>query len=370
MPISDIVYLNHAGTSWPKPDDVQAAVQTAASASPADWPALIERAAATVAEFFHVDASRLLFTPGCTSAIRTAVMDLPWATGDCVVTSHFEHHALQRCLTALETQGVTVVTLPPDERELIDLQALESILEQQRVRLLALSAACNVTGQLLPVEQAISLARRYDTLTLVDGAQTAGWRHLQLRELDVDLFTFAGHKGLQAPWGIGGLYVSERTRMACPQAVCSIAATQDSARLPGYCDVGSLNVTALCGLAAGCRWLSATRQRDRLQQAQDLAGQLSDALRSHAGLTLHHDTSPDRKMPTVAVSVAGQSSTGLAEHLRERAVIVSGGYQCAPRTHEALGTEDHGVLRFSFGPQSTVADVERAAQAFADVLGS
>ena len=86
-----------------------------------------------------------------------------------------------------------------------------------------------------------------------DGAQIAGWFDLDLEQLGVDFFTFAGHKGLQAPWGIGGLYVAENTSMKCPNASCEFDPSKRSefGTQPGYCDAGSVDLIALAGLAAG-----------------------------------------------------------------------------------------------------------------------
>ena len=62
-----------------------------------------------------------------------------------------------------------------------------------------------------------------------------------------DLFTFAGHKGPQGPWGIGGLAVAPHVIMNSPAATCERPLAGDAppcAPLPGYCDAGS--VTLLC----------------------------------------------------------------------------------------------------------------------------
>ena len=103
--------------------------------------------------------------------------------------------------------------------------------------LLAMTAASNVTGELLPIASLVELARRHGAAALIDAAQIAGWIDLDLPRLGADFVAFAGHKGPQAPWGIGGLYVSPR--LAWPA--------------PGYCDVGSVDRCALAGLAAFLR---------------------------------------------------------------------------------------------------------------------
>jgi len=361
----DTIYLNHAGTSWPKPESVLQAVTSASRQDPTGWPDLFQVSHKAIADFFHVDRSRLLLTPSCTAALNIAVMDHAWQAGDRVLTSHYEHHALHRNLVKLADQGVDVTTLPSSQQETIDLAALELELKAGDVRLLALTAACNVTGRLLPIAEAIDMAHQFGALVLIDGAQVAGWWDLDVTELGADLFTFAGHKGPQAPWGVGGLFVSPNVAMNCPFAACERSeshTSQSCSPMPGYCDAGSVNVTALSGLAAACDWLREPEQAGRLQHARNLAGEFTEQVRELPGVVVHDDVAADRKLPTVALTIDGVSSSDLAAELREHRLIVSGGYQCAPRAHDALGTHESGVVRFSFGPGNQPEETTRAVE--------
>jgi cysteine desulfurase/selenocysteine lyase len=365
MDSQETIYLNHAGTSWPKPHSVLTAAASVLQSDPTSWPDLFQSAHHTVAEFFHVDPKRLLLTPSCTAALNLAITDHVWNTGDRVVTSNFEHHALYRALVKLNEHGVDVTTLPQGKNDLIQLDALETELKSGGVRLVALTAACNVTGHLLPISDAIVLAHAFDATVLVDGAQIAGWWDLAVPELGADLFTFAGHKGPQAPWGIGGLFVSPNVSMNCPEATCERPEPQAASPcsvMPGYCDAGSINLAALAGLAAGCRWLNEPQQIGRLQHARNLAEEFTGAVRNIPGVVVHHDVSVEKKVPTVAITVEHASCTETAARLRARGLITSGGFQCAPQAHRALGTDRTGVIRFSFGPTNDVSDVARAAE--------
>jgi len=358
-------YLNHAGTSWPKPPEVVAAAGVVYQSSPQQWPELFAEASAAVARFFHVDASRLLITPSCTAALQLAMLDHPWQAGDRLITSHFEHHALQRCAVKLKERGVEVSTLRYNGHSLIQLEDLEQQLKKGGVRLVALTAACNVTGQMIPLTEAIELAHRFDALILIDGAQIAGWWDLSLPELGADLFTFAGHKAPQAPWGAGGLYVRPNVAMQCPAAVCSLTelTQKPQAPMPGYCDAGSVNLAALLGLAAGCDWLAQPDQQQRLETARGLVAAFTQAAKELPQVTVYHDTATENKMPAVALSIDGLTAWEAGEQLRSHAVVVSAGFQCAPQAHQALGTAEDGVIRFSFGVSNTQDDLNKAVAA-------
>lgn len=355
---SHLIYLNHAGTSWPKPKPVLQTAEQTQLLGPDQWPQLFEDCTATVAKFFGTGPDRWLFTPGCTSALNLAMRELPWRPGDRIVTSHFEHHALHRNAVALKQLAVTFDTVPFGSNELIVLEDLERQLSRSPVRLVAMTGACNVTGLMLPIREVVEIAHRHGALVLIDGAQIAGWCDLDLPALGVDLFTFAGHKGLQSPMGVGGLYLSAEIPMECPTSTCEVSSRPQRGAIPGYCDAGSANLPALSGLAAGCGWLNKPSQQSRLQSARQVAARFSDVIREDKRVTIYHDSSFDRRMPTVAFTMKGTSTTELGRTLRDQGIIVSAGFQCASQAHGALRTVEEGVLRVSFGPQSDGLDVE------------
>ncbi len=367
-----MIYLNHAGTSWPKPEPVQRAVAHALAEAPETWAARLEARHLEVCRAFGVrDPARLLLTPGATSALSVAVSDHAWEAGDRIVVSGFEHHALYRPVVQLGARGVGVVVLPRAADAPVDLEQLEAELRRGPVRLVAMTAACNVTGERLPIESVVSLARRYGALSLIDGAQVAGWLPIDLAVLGADLWTFTGHKGPQAPWGIGGLFVAPGVVLQSPEARCEIpreGTASECSPMPGYCDVGSVDRSALAGLVAGLRWLEAPERRDRLARAQAQVSVLRDALGDRADVTFHGAAEGANAMPSLALTASGHSSADLVRGLAERGIIASGGIQCAPLAHETLGTAPDGVLRLSFGPMNGDTDAEAAAHALHEIL--
>ena len=254
------VYLNHAGTSWPKPRVVSEAVQAAMATPPAEWPRRFDEAHQSIAEFFGVPrCDQILLTPGCTSALAIGIGDALIASGKRVLTSRWEHHSLHRPLLKLVSSGVRVEYIPTKLDATqghvvpIDLDWLEDTLSKQDVGLIAITAACNVTGELLPYEEVIRIGHQHGAMVIIDAAQIVGWMKLDLTRLGADMVAFGGHKGLQAPWGIGGLYLSDRVAMECVSATCGLPDTDvnDTSKLPrpGYCDVGVGRSIRTCGLA-------------------------------------------------------------------------------------------------------------------------
>ncbi|NQZ75897.1 MAG: aminotransferase class V-fold PLP-dependent enzyme, partial [Ekhidna sp.] len=231
---------------------------------------------------------------------------------------------------------------------------------QKGVKMVAITMASNVTGEILPYEEVLILSRKYGAMCLLDGAQTAGVIPISIKDLDPDFFVFAGHKGPLGPQGIGGLYISERVSMICPSAACEVVPGEKKANtFPSYCDVGSAPMITIAGLSAGIKWL----QHQDFQTISTKAIRLAKTLREElltvpklsvvgAASCAHH---------TGAVSISSNEISLL--HLNsllwtEHKIKGSMGFQCAPLAHEVLGTSENGTLRFSLGPMSTEEEIE------------
>lgn len=367
-----MTYLNHAGTSWPKPTSVRAAVDEALGSEPGTWPLRLARAQERVAAFIGLaDASRLLFTPGCTSALAVAIADLPWEPGDRIVTSSLEHHALARPARKLERRGVEWIQVPRAPEGPFCLESLGRILGEGRVRLVATTAASNVTGELLPTRAIGALAHAAGALQLVDAAQLAGWLPLEVDASGADLVAFAGHKALHGPWGVGALIVAAHVTTDTPGAVCALPAAGSAPACddkPGYCDVGSVDHAAVAGLAAALDWLELPENASRLARARERARVVEGALRELPGARVVARADFSAKLPFVAFDSPRAASSELAAELAKRGVVVGSGLQCAPAAHTALGTAPGGVVRLSFGPTNTEGDVEHVVRALREQL--
>lgn len=378
---TDDIYLNHAGTSWPKPKAVSQAVRDAMAASPSEWPADFEAAHLALASFFGVEKpEQLLLTPGCTSALAIGIGDAHIEPGKRVLTSSWEHHALHRPLLKLGNTGVQVDYIPPkygdsqhEQYGPLDLEWLERELSRGDVALVAITAACNVTGELLPYQSVIELAHRFGVRVLIDAAQIVGWQKLNLSHLGADMVAFGGHKGLQAPWGIGGLYISDTIQMECTSATCALPqiglGLNNKAHRPGYCDVGSVDQYALSGLHAAIQLLQQQDMKANLETARKRIERIRQALAMIDEISLMGSSNPNHRMPTLALSVSSSSNNEIAAKLSENSVIVGSGLQCAPLAHQSLGSQDSGLIRISVGIEQRDEDIDEAINRLQSSIG-
>ncbi|MEM6295380.1 MAG: aminotransferase class V-fold PLP-dependent enzyme [Myxococcota bacterium] len=333
-----VLYLNNAGTSWPKAPGVADAVAEVLAADPRSYAARYTQARASIADSLGAaDPQRLWLTPGCTSALCVAVETMPWARGDVVVTSALEHEAVLSPVRRLQANaGVEHVAIGRAPQGPLDLEQLSDILVRRPVRAVVMTAASNVTGECLPIEAVVQRCREAGVRVIVDAAQTAGLLPLHLETLGADAVTVAGHKGPMAPQGVGALWLREGFELPV-----------------GYCDLGSVDLPATVAMARSLRWLAEDAPPG--EQAVALRNRLWAALAEREGCRVFGEMGPS----TGAVS-AVFDALPLAEgeaRFADAGIVVRSGRHCAPQALATLRVPE-GTVRFSFGRMNDANDVD------------
>ena len=370
-----MIYLDNAATTWPKPKEVAEAVAACIEAVPgtpgrgshqgARQAARIAfEAREEIAALFDVDdATRIAFCGNATQALNTALFGL-LQPGDVVVTSSWEHNAVVRPLHVLEQKGVVIRKIPPTQEGPLDLTALEEALPGAKA--LVLTHASNVTGAILPLQEAAALAARHGCLVIVDAAQTAGVEEIKAF-WGLHVIAFAGHKGLLGPQGTGGLYVAPQVSVK-PLIFGGTGSRSEEREQPSFypdcLESGTLNTPGLAGLLAGVRFVRTTGMERIRYRESELAEKLRTALRKMQGISMKGEKQGQLQTAVLSFTVEGIDSNVAALWLEEKAgIICRAGLHCAPWAHEALGTLETGTIRFSPGYFNTDAEIEAAIKA-------
>ena len=213
-----MIYFDNAATGGRKPDCVLSAVESTlrVCANPGrsghklslTCANLVENARKTLCNFFDGYAyDRVIFTKNCTEALNTAILGV-LKKGDHVITTEFEHNSVLRPLEFLKKSGVITYDVCKSEN-VQDLPKQISALMRKNTRLVAVTTASNVTGDIPPID-AIKRALPPSVLLLCDGAQGAGHIPISMKKTGIDFLALAGHKALFGIQGSGALLFSHR----------------------------------------------------------------------------------------------------------------------------------------------------------------
>ncbi|GAA1049835.1 aminotransferase class V-fold PLP-dependent enzyme [Arthrobacter russicus] len=313
----------------------------------------------------------VIFTRNTTDALNLLARCLPEpgsVGGGDVLYLDIEHHANLLPWQALPHRSVLAADSIAET-----IAVLESEFAAGPVALLAVTGASNVTGEILPIAELAALAHRHGARIVVDAAQLAPHRRIDLAGSGVDYLAFSGHK-LYAPFGSGVLIGrpdwldSGLPNLFGGGAVREVRLDSVSwADGPARHEGGTPNVLGAATLAHAAEVLAGLDQTDWQQHEESLRSALVSALEAIPGVQVHRlfrdsaDYPGSGSIGVVNFSIEGYDAGLAAAFLSaEFAVGVRDGRFCAHPLLRRLGLPS-GSLRASFGVGSRLEDVQRLA---------
>ena len=377
------IYLNYAATSINKPKEMLDAVcqyltddaqmsynRSLASDVGTD---IIYKAREEVAQFFNVkDSSHVVFTENITMSLNMVLGGL-LEEGDHVIVSSMEHNAVMRPLTLLKKKlGIEITLLPSTKEGVVHPKDLEKECGAN-TKLLVLTGASNVLGTILPVKELFKVAKAKNVITILDSAQTAGFRPIDVERDFIDVLNFTGHKSLQALSGIGGFALTEEVaRKMKPWLVGGTGnmshLLEQPETMPEKFESGTLNAVGILSLMESIRWINKIGMNNIAAHQMELTEKFLQGLENLPVQVLGtkdiHQT-----VPVVSLTCDKYTASDLSYQLFEQYNILTRcGLHCAPSAHQVAGTYPDGAVRFSFGYGTTVKEVETTLNALRELL--
>ena len=325
---------------------------------------VVETARAEVAASIGAEPDEIVFTSGGTESNNAAihgVAEALAARGRHLVITAIEHASIEQACRSLEARGWGVTRVPVDPHGLIDARAIESAIRPDTV-LVSVMHANNETGVVQPVAAAARAARAKGVPIHTDAAQSVGKIRVNVRELDVDLLSLAGHK-LYAPQGVGALYLRRGTPFA---PFIRGAGHQQNRRSGTEAIALSAALGAACALAM--RELDAVRDH-----GQSLRDRLESKLREAFPNLIVHGADAKRLPNTLYAAFPGLDANELL--LRMTGIATGSGAACHSGKAEpskvllAMGVKPEvarSTLRLTTGRPTTTAEIDAAVAAIVD----
>jgi cysteine desulfurase len=374
------VYLDHAATTPVRPEVLEAMLPyltNQAFGNPSSAHrfgraarAGIEQARREVAQAVGAEPNQVIFTSGGTEADNLGIIGAALAARDrggavCAVVSAIEHKAVLAAAHAVCHLGGREVLLPVDEQGRVSLEALEEALAD-RPAVVSIMWVNNEVGVVQPVAEIARRCQAAGVTFHTDAVQAFGKVPVSLRDLPCTLLTLSGHK-IGAPKGIGALIVRERKAV---EAIIHGGSQQHGIR------PGTENVAGAVALGRAAL-LAAQEQAEEAPRLGALRSLLADRLRAAVRDVVVNGDEADSAPHVLNLSIAGADSEALLMHLDLAGVAASSGSACSTGSVEpshvlvAMGVPRElalGAIRFSFGHESTAADVDRVVEVMPGVV--
>lgn len=379
-----MIYLDNAATSWPKPEMVYCKLLETIRSGGGSYGRgnhhMASRAGDLVFEarrlcgqiFGFSNPNDVCFTSNGTEAINLALKGI-LEPGNRVITTRMEHNSVTRPLRKLEKYGVEIIKIDTSPEEGMSLDQLEGELKRG-AKLVVCNHISNVTGTVNPIAEIGELSNRYGALFLVDAAQLAGNKKINVEEMKIDLLAFPGHKGLFGPMGTGGLYIRQGLVLDTLKeggTGMDSHSLEQPVRGPQRYESGSLNTPVIAAMAEGIRFILDETIESIEEKETRLIAQLMDGLEKLDGVKIFGPAKEKNRGSLVSIQLEGYDPSEGAVILDEAfGIAVRSGLQCARDAHENLGTlNGGGTIRISPNYFNSEQDIQHCLDAIESMCG-
>ena len=384
--MDELIYLDNAATSWPKPDSVyeyMVGFYRSCGVNPGrsgfdkaiEAGNILEDLRKRLTRFFggdEVTPERLCFTYNATDALNLIIQGM-LKSGDHVVSTNLEHNSVIRPINHLvRDEGVEATYVPFDSQGFIDPDDIKKAIKPN-TRLVIVNHGSNVIGTVQPVAEIGAICKEMGIPFAIDASQTGGKVPINMQEMNIDVLAFTGHKSMMGTTGIGGLCVRKHLDIRQTRAGGTGVRSAYPYHLEDYpyrMEFGTPNMVGVASLWAAQDWMKQQGGVGAIHEHEmRLTQKLVDGLKQIDGVTIYCCDSLENHISTITINVEGLEAGNVGIMLDvDHNIATRTGLHCAPLVHKQLGiVEIHGGVRFGIGYFNTDQHIEAAIEAVTEI---
>ena len=372
------IYLDNAATSFPKPKEVADAVYdfminngtssgrgSYKKAMQSDY--IVYECRKLIGNLFNFDdPKKVVFTSNVTDSLNIAIRGI-LKENDHVITSSLEHNAVWRCLKTLEKDiNIKIDTVECSKDGITNPEDIKKYIRKDTA-LIVFTQASNVLGTIQPIKEIGKIARENKIVFLVDAAQSAGAMKIDIKEDNIDILAFTGHKSLLGPMGTGGLIINTDIDIKPLKAG---GTGGDSAYdyqpdyYPNHLETGTSNVSGIAGLRAAIKFLNKEGIDNIHNKEKKLTKYALQRLETVKDIEIYGPKDCEKILSVISFNIKNKRPEDISTILDQKYdIMLRAGLHCAPTAHSVINTKDRGRLRIGIGYFNTKDDIDKLVEA-------
>ncbi len=325
-----------------------------------------EQARSTVAAFLNANSpNQMVFTRGTTTGINMLAYGLSprLGPGDEVLITDMEHHAnIIPWQRVAKTAGATLRHAPITAGYLLDMEAMADMVTS-KTKIISVTGMSNVLGTIVDLKAVVELAKAVGALVIVDAAQLATHRSIDVQDLGVDALVFSAHK-LLGPTGIGALWATTELLESMEpfetggEMITTVTFDEATwAPVPAKFEAGTPPIVESVGFAAAIDYLQDLGMDAITAHDDELTALAWDRLYTEvAGIDIYGPPPGPNRGGVLSFNLQGVHAHDVATILDESRVAVRSGHHCAKPLMSVLGVG--ATARASFHVYNRPSDLD------------
>lgn len=341
------------------------------------WSARVEQEVAEsrdrIKKFLNAKtADEIIFTRNATESINIIARGLFFQKGDEIIISDKEHNSnLIPWLRLVKEKEVVLKVVKSNPDNTFSMENLQ-VNFTKKTKIVSIGHVSNLDGVSTPIKEIIKEAHKNQALVLVDAAQSAPHKKIDVRELDVDFLVFSGHKAL-GPTGTGVLYGKKEflNKLAPLNAGGGTvtSSTYDSfseEKLPERLEAGLQDYAGIIALGTACNYLQHVGFNAIEKQEQKLNKIVTEELAQEPTIQIIGPLDYKKRSGIFSFNIKGMDPLNVARILSANNIFVRGGMHCVHSWFNARNMK--GSVRASFYLYNTEEEAKKFTQIVKDTI--
>ncbi|MEO0087059.1 MAG: cysteine desulfurase family protein [candidate division WOR-3 bacterium] len=329
---------------------------------------LLEEAREKIASLLNVSPSEIYFTSSGAESNNWAIKGVAFANqdkGNHIIVSAIEHSSIIQPAKRLEKMGFEITYLPVDKYGTVDLDELKKKIKKETI-LISIMHANYEVGTIEPIKEIAEIAKENNIIFHSDGVAAAGQLKIDLKELDVNLYTISSHT-FYGPKGVALLYIKKGTKI---QPLIEGGIQENNRR------AGTENLIGIIGMAKAYE-IAIKEMEERNERLKRLRNKLIQELPrmvENVYLTGH----PENRLPNhVSFCVEYIEGEAMVLYLNQYGIACASGSACSSKQLKAshvllaMGIPPilaQGSILFTLGIDNKEEDINYLLEVFPSIV--
>lgn len=327
-----------------------------------------ENARCKVADFLNSpNKHQIIFTKGTTESVNliaSSVTNLIQENDEILISSMEHHSNIVPWQELCKRTGAVLKVIPINENGELLIDEYESMVSD-KTKLVSVVHLSNTLGSINPIEDIIRIAKSYDVITMIDGAQAAGHLPIDVQELDCDFYLFSGHK-IFGPTGIGVLYGKEEILNKIDpyqfggEMILKVTFEETTYNdLPHKFEAGTPNIAGAVGIGASIDFINSLDRDLCHQYEMELHDYALEKLEKIEGINIIGKST--NKSAIISFVIEGMHPHDIGTIINQKGIAVRTGHHCTMPLMDFYGIP--GTVRASFSIYNNHAEVDKLIDA-------
>ena len=327
-----------------------------------------ENARSKVADFLNSpNKHQIIFTKGTTESVNliaSSVTNLIQENDEILISSMEHHSNIVPWQELCKRTGAVLKVIPINKNGELLIDEYESMVSD-KTKLVSVVHLSNTLGSINPIEDIIRIAKSYDVITMIDGAQAAGHLPIDVQELDCDFYLFSGHK-IFGPTGIGVLYGKEEILNKIDpyqfggEMILKVTFEETTYNdLPHKFEAGTPNIAGAVGIGASIDFINSLDRDLCHQYEMELHDYALEKLEKIEGINIIGKST--NKSAIISFVIEGMHPHDIGTIINQKGIAVRTGHHCTMPLMDFYGIP--GTVRASFSIYNNHAEVDKLIDA-------